>query len=250
MKNRLCFLMLCSYLPFCTATLSPSIENLPWIDGKDEEALFYAQPFLPEDPVILEAGVCNGEDSKRFKKLWPKSIVHGFEAHPRSFALAYQATKDLEGVFLYPQALFDRVGTITFYCSELKQEASSLLPDNKRNVENIFNDPPEWLSYLDSPITVPCTTIDHWVKEAKLDHIDYIWLDTEGAELYILRGADLVLSSVKVISVEINFQEFRKGMTMFPELYDFLTNHGFVLHSIWGNPRWQAVGMFIRPMTQ
>ncbi len=208
--------------------------------------MYYAAPFLPNDPIILEAGVCSGEDSVRFKEQWPGSTIYGFEAHPEHFEKAEENFKKLTRVFLYQEALFDHVGTITFHCSTIASGASSVLVDNKVNVENIFNDPPEIRSYLDKPITVKCTTVDAWAKREGVSKVDYVWLDTEGAELYILQSAKSILPSVKVISVEANFQEFRKGMTRFQELYDFLTNNGFVLQSIWGNPRWQGVGLFVK----
>lgn len=242
------FLTLTCCVTFQTvfASLCPPIETLPWTNGLDEEAMYYAAPFLPKDPIILEAGVCDAEDSVRFKKLWPQSIIYGFEAHPEHFGRAADTCKKLTGVFLYQEALFDHVGTITFHCSTTASGASSVLADNKGNTENVFNDPPEQRSYSDVPITVNCTTVDHWAQREGVSKIDYIWLDTEGAELYILQNATSILSSVKVISTEVNFQEFRNGMTRFSDLYEFLTDNGFVLHSIWGNPRWQGVGLFVK----
>ena len=236
----------CLMMRVLVASACPPIETLPWTNGSDDEAMYYAAPFLPQNPIILEAGVCDGEDSIRFKTLWPKSTIYGFEAHPEHFARATEAFKKLTGAFLYHEALFDRVGTITFNCSTLASGCSSVLTDNKGNIDNIFNDPPELCSYKDVPITVNCTTIDHWAKREDVIKIDYIWLDTEGAELTILQNAKSILPTVKVISTEVSFQEFRKGMTRFSELYDFLTENGFVLQSIWGNPRWQAVGLFVK----
>lgn len=240
------FIFACFIVQNLFAKPCPSLEALPWIDGHDDDAMYYAAPFLSNDPIILEAGVCCAEDSVRFKEQWPGSIIHGFEAHPEHFERAEKAFKKLTGVFLYQKALFDRVGTITFHCSTVASGTSSVLTDNKGNIENIFNAPPEERSYWDMPITVNCTTVDHWAQEEGISKIDYIWLDTEGAELYILQNAKTILPSVKVISTEVNFQEFRKGMTRFQDLYEFLTDNGFVLQSIWGNPKWQGVGLFVK----
>lgn len=237
--------LLCFSLHSLIALPCPPVKELPWINGKDEEAMYYAIPFLPENPVILEAGMFYGEDTLLFKKQWPDSTIYGFEAHPKHFKNALKRLGNQKGVFLYKKALFDHVGTITFYCSDLQSGASSVLEDNKKNVENVFNDPPEQLSYLDKPVEVECTTIDHWAGERNISKIDYIWLDTEGAELYILQNALSILPSVKVLSLEANFQEFRKGMTKFQDLYDFLTDHDFVLKSIWGHHNWQSVAMFV-----
>lgn len=237
-------------LSCCSSTIfaepCPPVESLPWINGKDEDAMYYATPFLPKNPVILEAGVCGGEDTCSFKKNWPHSIIYGFEANPDNFKSAIKNTEKLPGVKILPVALFDHVGSTIFYCSKANGGASSILKDNLRNVENIFNCPSSALNYRDVPVVVPCTTVDQWAQDNRVSKIDYIWLDAEGAEIYILQHAKSILPSVKVISIEANFQEFRKGMTLFPKLYEFLTENGFKLESIWGNSRWQGVAIFIK----
>ena len=45
------------------------IDSLPFVDGKDEDTALYAAPYLPNNPVILEAGTCGGEDTCFFKKI-------------------------------------------------------------------------------------------------------------------------------------------------------------------------------------
>ncbi len=73
-----------------------------------------------------------------------------------------------------------------------------------------------------------------------------MWLDAEGAELNILIGADHILNTVKVISLEENFVEQRKGMVMFEDLYNYLISKKFILKEIWGNPTFQATAFFTR----
>jgi hypothetical protein len=75
--------------------------------------------------------------------------------------------------------------------------------------------------------------------------IDFMWLDAEGAELKILQGASKILDKVKVISCELNFQQFRKGAVMFDELYEFIVTNNFELKYIWGRDNWQGTGIFI-----
>lgn len=213
------------------------VKNLPWINPTHTE-IEYAAPFLPDNPVILEAGVCNAQDTICMKKRWPNSTIYGFEALPHHFSLATQNTKHLTGITLYQKALFNKLGTFTFYLSHVLPGASSLLKDNLASVK-------EAATYSDEPITVECTTIDEWAKNNNIKKVDYLWLDTEGAELYILKHSTTILKTIKVISIEANFREFRTGMTMFPELYDFLIEQKFVLKYIWGSPEWQAVAIFV-----
>lgn len=244
MKKKIIFGVACLF--FDGALFAKvAIEDLPWIKAKDEDAINYAESFLSKNPVILEAGVCGGEDTICFKKKWPNSIIYGFEPHPENFACAKIKTKDLAGVAIMNSALFDHVGKITFYKSATIPAASSLLVDNLNNIEIPKDLTLGGTNYRDTAATVDCTTVDHWAKEAGIKKIDFIWLDTEGAELYILKNAKTILPTVRVISTEVNFKEFRLGMTYFQDLYEFLTEQGFVLKYIWGRSDWQGVAIFV-----
>ena len=242
MKKTLCLLCL---IPTILFSVQPVIEDLPWISGSDDDTLKYVSPFLPNNPVILEAGVFDGHDTVSMAKRWPEATIHGFEPNPDLYPIAKRKVQRLSNITLYPLALFDRVGTLTFYKSTRIAGASSLLADNLDHIDIPQEVKHNGQNYRDTAITVDCTTIDHWSEEAGINQIDYIWLDTEGAELYILQNAKRILSTVRVISIEANFREFRVGMTQFPELYDFLTENGFKIKYIWGRPNWQGVAVFV-----
>ena len=226
------------------------IDSLPFVDGKDEDSALYAAPYLPNDPVILEAGTCGGEDTCFFKKIWKNSTIYGFEPMPQSYQRTLDNIKSLKGIKIFPYALCDFVGEAVFYVSQANAGCSSLLPDNFGSIvwpfENDCSDAElNNNHYQDIPITVPTTTINAWGKKYKIPHIDYIWLDTEGSELQILSAGTNYLHNVRVISTEVNFQEFRSGMTQFSDLYEFLTQHNFSLKYIYANPKWQGVAMFV-----
>lgn len=225
---------------------APDMKNLPWINAKDERAIFYARPFLPKKPVIIEAGVADATDTLRMKALWKRAKIYGFEPHPVHYAIAKERLSIYRDVTLRHAALFDHVGQIVFYMSGKNSGASSVLEDNFDQVEKPEDLKNDTENYRDEPIAVECTTLDAWSAENGHPHVDYIWLDCEGAELPILQNGISVLEHVKVISTEVNFKEFRKGMTQFEDLYDFLTESGFELKYIWGRSDWQAVAVFVK----
>ena len=45
----------------------------------------YFLKFLPENPVILEAGAHKGKDTVEMAKLWPAGTIHAFEPVPSLF---------------------------------------------------------------------------------------------------------------------------------------------------------------------
>jgi FkbM family methyltransferase len=240
-------------------------DNFPWIQLDDKQHAYQVVKFLPENPVIIEAGACDAEDTLKFKDIWPESTIHCFEPNTMLFDIAsknianpppqFSNSRNTKGINIYPLALSDTAGERTFFMSKAMAAASSFFEDNSKNVDvpqtvldslKITRD--EYIpSYEDVEVKVKCVTIDGWRKENGIGDIDYIWLDTEGAELMILQGSDETLKNTKVVSIEFNFQEFRKNMAQFEDVYNFVASHGFDLYVIWqAHANWQANGIFVK----
>lgn len=192
--------------------------NAASIDFKDPaEVLRFVKTLLPDNPVILEAGGHHGEDTNRMKLLWPKAVMHVFEPLPTSFVKLTEATQNLPGIFRYPYALSDHSGPSCFYLNPNNEGASSI----GKPVE--YNE----IEFKKEPITIQCLTIDEWAKRTKINHIDFMWLDMEGHELYALQKGLSVLPTVKAIYTEINFIETRHGACLYKNLKTFLLACGF-----------------------
>lgn len=241
---RLTVYLLC-LVSSCMYAINISLEDLPWVQKQD--CINRVGEFLPANPIILEAGMHHATDTIKMKAKWANAKIYGFEPHPESYKKACENIQYLRDVFIFPYALFDREGTEVFYMSKRNEGASSLFIDNTDTVKcPTYMTPPDGLNFRDVPTTVFCTTIDLWAQKNDINHIDYLWLDTEGSELVILQNAMSILPSVKVISIECNFKEYRKGISLFSDVFQFLTEQGFVLDSIWGNPEWQGDAIFVR----
>jgi len=63
---------------------------------------------------------------------------------------------------------------------------------------------------------------------------DYLKLDTQGAELLILQGAQRLLQDVMVVHTEVEFVSIYKGQPLFAEVDQFLRQQGFVFHRFAG----------------
>jgi FkbM family methyltransferase len=76
--------------------------------------------------------------------------------------------------------------------------------------------------------TIPVTTMDIFCLQHNISHIDLLKIDTEGAELDILRGASnlLVSKSIDVIQFEYGGTYLDSKITL-KEVFDFLMFHGY-----------------------
>jgi FkbM family methyltransferase len=53
-------------------------------------------------------------------------------------------------------------------------------------------------------------------------------IDTEGSEIFVLKGFGSKLKEIDVIQLEVNFQENQKGQTKISELISYLELYGFI----------------------
>ncbi|MBI5345790.1 MAG: FkbM family methyltransferase [Chlamydiae bacterium] len=219
--------------------------NPPRFEGMFEEysnkRLELIAKFLPENPVVFEAGGHNGEDTVKFLNTWPKAKIISFEPFPEAFEKLKKTTSGLSNVSCYNIAVNNVNGKAIFYvCKGLiygdSESASSLLEPSEMMKD----------AYKGPKIEVPCVVLDDWCKKNKVDHLDFMWLDLEGLELLTLQSSPKILSTVKVIYTETNFQELRKGMPQYADLKAFLEKAGFKLLSHWYEENFQGNAIFVK----
>ncbi len=204
----------------------------------DGNILELVSQFVPENPIILEAGAHYGVDTVRMKYVWPQSIIYAFEPNPQTFNILQKIASRLTKVHCHQLALNDYNGECTFYVS-VHDGASSLLEVSDWH-RHIYQDLP--------PISVRCFTLDTWAKRVNVPKVDFIWFDMEGVELKVMKCGQEILKSVKAIYLEVNFKEFRKGMSQYDDIYEHLTENGFQQIYITPNTNFdiQANVLFVR----
>lgn len=184
--------------------------------------------FLPYDPLIIEAGAFRGQDTVKAAKIWPNGWIIAFEPDPYAYK---ELEKNVFGakvtnVELHNMALNSYNGTALFnICLGPNNNepaygyASSLLP-LKKGME-VFCKGPQ--------IEVPCNTLDAWCQANKIDGIDLLHLEVEGAEYMVLKGSPNILKTVKVLYIKTFIHPHRLAMANYPALKEFLEKSNFVL---------------------
>jgi hypothetical protein len=94
----------------------------------------------------------------------------------------------------------------------------------------LVHDRPElWFVEPAGTTTVALTSLDEWLATSDLDHVDVVKLDTQGSELDVLRGATEALATVRLLEVEVEFNEMYAGQPLFGDVDRYLRARGFVL---------------------
>jgi len=81
---------------------------------------------------------------------------------------------------------------------------------------------------------VETTTLDRFAQTLSDDHIDFIKIDVEGAELDVLRGGSAMLQDKRVLGIKTEFwwDPILRGQPAFAELDIFLRANGFYLFDL------------------
>jgi FkbM family methyltransferase len=176
---------------------------------------------LGSNPVILEAGACDGRDTLQIATLWPKSKIHSFEPIQELFETAQLKLRGKDMVTFYPFALSDKTGLATIHKSSGLSEGSSSILSPARHLE-MHPD-----VKFETTLEVQTYTIDDWAMRYGIDHIDFMWLDMQGAEFKVLKSSPKIFSTVKVLFTEVSLIETYEGVLLYPEFKKWLEKQGF-----------------------
>lgn len=127
------------------------------------------------------------------------------------------------GISVVSAALSDKNGEAHFEINR-SDASSSLLPIDPRNTA--------WFSRdlrVARTIRVPTMTLSTLMEDQGLQTVDLLKLDVQGAERFVLTGGEAVLDRVRVIYLEVFFEQLYAGAWLFWEMSEFLRRRGFKL---------------------
>jgi FkbM family methyltransferase len=177
-------------------------------------------PYLPPNPVIVEAGAHIGTDTEEFSRRWPEGTVHAFEPVPTLYRQLVSRTRRRRNVFPWPLALGTTDGAAELHVSGGGWDASSSLlePQAVNELPGIT---------FEETIVVPVVTLDSWALASHNDHVDMLWLDMQGTELNALKAAPKVVASVSVLVLEVFTTQQYAGAPLWADVRSWLLDNGF-----------------------
>jgi FkbM family methyltransferase len=187
--------------------------------------------------IIFDIGACEGEDTVRYSRIYPRARITAFEPLPANQALvrANLERYAVPNAEIVPLALSDRTGSATFHVSSGRPpELFAGENWNYGNKSSSLLSPAQaapmlgWIEFKET-ITVSTETLDNYCAARGIAHIDFIQMDVQGAEQLVLQGAKAMLPHVTAIWLEVSGQELYRGQALDKDMVRFMRAHGFAL---------------------
>lgn len=157
-------------------------------------------------PVFFDVGANVGNFSAALSDAFPEATVHAFEPHPENHKLLVARSDSRKvkchcvavGAVKGSAKLFDHsVGNGSEHATLHEAVISDLHHDN--------------VTVIDTQVC----TLDDIVFQEQIDFIDFLKIDTEGHELFVLQGASRLLAECKVGCIQFEFNEMNTVSRVF-----------------------------------
>jgi FkbM family methyltransferase len=189
----------------------------------------YADEYQRHPLTLVDVGARGG-----VKHDWQAARRHlrvlGFEPDRREYdrlVAAARSTGSRDAYFNV--ALHDRRGSIPLYLARDRGLSSIFEPD--RAFLDAF---PEAHRFdLEEVENVEVDTLDDQLATRRIDDVDFIKADTQGSELFVLKGASQALArSALGVEVEVEFTPIYRGQPTFADVDAFMRGLGYLLFDL------------------
>lgn len=196
--------------------------------------------------TILEFGSRYGEDTVEFAKRFPQATVYTFECNPNSLEECKNNISEYPNIILTEKAVSDENGTVTFFAID-KENTITTWEDGNQGASSLLKASGKYEveQYAQKEVTVEATTLHSFIQHNRLDNIDLLWMDIQGAELKALKGLKEKISIVKLLHVEVEFMEIYSGQPLFEDIKDFFTQNGFLFLGFTCKSEYSADAVFV-----
>jgi FkbM family methyltransferase len=204
----------CNYVDFYRGENNADINT-------NGELKFINNLFRVRHPkVVFDVGADLGQHTQKILQIDDKTEVHCFEP-TKSIYLKLKRKFQSENVYINNIALSDKNGKRTFYENAVGHSFNSfykIAVDKKPKLK---------------AESISTATLDDYCKRKKIGHIDFVKIDTEGAELLVLAGAKKMLSkrAIDIIQFEFGYSAIF-ARNFLKDCFDFFDQFGYEIYKI------------------
>jgi FkbM family methyltransferase len=181
--------------------------------------------------IVFDVGSNKGQSINFFRDLFPRVKIYAFEPSKKTFTKLERRIKKRrqKNVFLFQFGLGEFPGEFDFYESILDETSTFALPkEDSRylNMKNkiLFQKNKE--GYKKTLCRIE--TLDNFIQEYEINHIDILKIDVEGFEYEVLRGGNIALQEKKINIVQFERHTDDMREDNFVAINDFLKVRGYL----------------------
>lgn len=180
--------------------------------------------------VILDVGSCHCLESVEFSKTFKNAKIYAFEANFDSYQECLRNSSGIENIKVINTCVNDYDGVCKFFPINPEKTQTTWF-DGNRGASSMFksNGAADYIEkYVQDEVEMPCMRLDTFCTTEKIEKIDAIWMDLQGAELLALKSLGSFLDTVQVIQTELEVNAMYDKQCLFEETNRFLTDKGFI----------------------
>jgi len=172
---------------------------------------------------VLHFGSSKGQETEHYVKLGVKDVVY-IEALPNVFKDLVKHVKNFPGKFTCINACISEIdgGEVIFNVANNEGQSSSMLEFGTHAKQHPS------VKFVDR-IKLKTSTIISVYKAHKLkwDNYDFLAVDLQGADLFAIKSAGLLINSFKWVYVEVNSDHVYNNCPLVGEVDEYLARFGF-----------------------
>lgn len=200
--------------------------------ASDRLALIFELVDFDQIKTVCDIGSRFLEQTIEMSYIFPKAKFHSFEPVPSSYNICLENRDQLndaqkQRISVYNLALNDHTGIIDFFEVDDTGSEHNVGASSKYQFVPGLNGSFFDKTWNQRKIQVQSITLDQWRTDNNVGPIDLLWMDVQGAELDVFKGAEQTLKDVKVIMTEVGTDSYYQGQSLFPEIDEYLKSQGF-----------------------
>jgi FkbM family methyltransferase len=196
--------------------------------------------------TIVEVGAKDCVETMGFSANFPKAQIYAFECNPATLPACRKRVASVKNVTLIEKAVSDRDGEVTFFPID-QEKTETPWADGNPGASSLLVASGKYKKekYVQNEIRVQSTTFASFFGEKKIERVDFLWMDIQGAELMALQSAGAAISKIKIIHTEVEFMEIYQGQPLFMDIKKYLNGQGFSLYGFNYFGRYFADAIFV-----
>lgn len=140
--------------------------------------------------------------------------VHAFEPDPHNRTELMARASGLANLIVVPAAVSNQPGRLTLYCSDVSSGISSL---------SAFHESHRPTGDVD------VVTLQDYLSEVELEHVDFLKVDTEGHDFFVLQGFPWARIEPDAVVCEFEDRKTRRLGYTYHDLAGLLVDHRYTV---------------------